>query len=118
VNIKWLSEFYDYFDQARIDFALDIFPSASWSAVEAQAKMLRIYNDRSTSRVSDVSSVVLRDIILWSFLVMEKGEVAYSLLSQQKKEILEGFIRRSTSEPKSVEFGESELNYDAWGTLS
>ena len=74
---------------------------------QVERTLLRIFNDRSSSRVSDVSSVVFRDAILWIFyshgldrpktiLPKEKQSIvnkAYRLLdssTQSPEEILEG----------------------------
>lgn len=46
--------------------------------------LLRVYEDRSTSRVADVLSVQLRDFILWSFFSFDYG-LEFSEIDQVKK---------------------------------
>jgi hypothetical protein len=36
-----------------------------WQAGEVDRQLLTIYEDRATSRVADVSSVILRDLVIW-----------------------------------------------------
>ena len=48
--------------------------SARWHRTSdhstAESRMLALFQDRSTARVADVSSVILRDLIAWMFMTM------------------------------------------------
>lgn len=71
VPLKEVSKFLVHFENVRLDLAKwsgskeRVFDS-SGRAFYHTTPFLRIYSDRASSRVADVSSVILRDFILWS----------------------------------------------------
>ncbi|MDQ0035438.1 hypothetical protein J2W30_003203 [Variovorax boronicumulans] len=67
IHPNLLAEFMSYFEDAFLfSSAFGDFPSKNESNSKILADWLfRAYEDRSTSRVADVSSVVLRDVVIW-----------------------------------------------------
>jgi len=63
-NSAWLASFMDFFVNVEIQAGLG-FLDGPESSAKALSLLLPIYADRATSRVADVSSVVLRDSIIW-----------------------------------------------------
>jgi hypothetical protein len=72
IHESTISDFTIAFEEARvrtkdlrsIEHSEDIFSAIPF---ENQRQLLSLYNDRSTSRVADVSSVLTRDAVLWIF---------------------------------------------------
>lgn len=82
-NIYTLTEFFVYFEQLRQALASgDSLPTKapSWTNRTSDINLgpLFVFNDRASSRVNDVSSVVLRDLILWLFWTdLTQGKLGY-----------------------------------------
>jgi len=67
VNEKFFAEFMTYFEEERLS-ASNFESSGQQSTLPfgwSNAWLFKTYGDRSTSRVADVSSVILRDIAIW-----------------------------------------------------
>lgn len=58
-----LSAFMRWFSEQRANADNDI--SISWAGLPLDGDLLRTFGDRATARVADVSSVILRDAVLW-----------------------------------------------------
>lgn len=81
---------------------------------------MSIYLDRSSSRVSDVSSVILRDFVVWVLFRQFAGDdIPKRLLSSEKYRLL----LRSREISKREEFDplepaiERDLDFGVWGSL-
>lgn len=74
VDQSILNQFFDAFEKQKY-IVENIGPTSDFSAREFNSSivvfMLDVFIDRSSSRVSDVSSVKLRDFILWKLFVMK-----------------------------------------------
>jgi hypothetical protein len=69
-NPETFSDYLGYFEEVRSSLrsnrqSLDGSGQGGWLSRRWVSLMLRIYDDRSTSRVSDVASVVLRNGVVW-----------------------------------------------------
>lgn len=65
MNREGLAKFMERFESERVCGTLGE-PQADKPPVRlSQERLFAIYDDRSTSRVADVSSIVLRDIVIW-----------------------------------------------------
>lgn len=69
------------------------------------------YSDRSTSRVADVSSVVLRDFVLWMFLLSRESVSSLNLSDKRKLKLVE-ILRDGSAANMPVEYLADELS---WG---
>ncbi|WP_082476579.1 DUF262 domain-containing protein [Methylobacterium sp. Leaf99] len=99
--------------QANNNEALEFYaPIPTWS------ELLSIYTDRSTSRVSDVSSVIYRDFILNFFVAAELGIKPAELPFTNKRattfEAVKLKLASQTLE-SAEEILETYLNLEAWG---
>ena len=101
-----LARFLAVFEQHRAnesptvaDFRRSQITKLSW---RTEASLLRIFSDRSSSRVSDVSSVILRDLILWIFFAEVAGNEINGLFGNKKNKMLTSVcaeLRDRTQEP-------------------
>ncbi len=104
--IMSLADFYVMFEDARVQSRQST-TSFSPSKIlvvspDITSFLLRAYNDRSTSRVTDVNSVLVRDIVLWTFFlacaprnlkaVTDSGELILELVG----EITDGLARTNS----------------------
>ncbi|WP_195838201.1 DUF262 domain-containing protein [Methylocystis rosea] len=121
-----LHDFHNFFNNERdnVQFGYGI------SVVDGQVRLseldkkdrhtalMRIYIDRSSSRVSDVSSVVLRDFILWAFFIDYKNGESFArdILSSEKFRILVS-SRRSIHPPFLESGSERIADLNVWGSL-
>jgi len=61
IDVNLVGKFLDWFESQRLyckGFGMD--------TNDANRSMMVLFNDRAASRVSDVSSVVIRDMVLWA----------------------------------------------------
>jgi hypothetical protein len=79
--------------------------------------LVKIFSDRSSSRVSDVSSVIFRDFILWLFCLRALDE--YQGVLPKEKRIIVNRVFGRLSESKEYPERVLEENVDAtnWGAL-
>lgn len=85
-NSRRVAEFMDHFERLRSQVSLGLLEDDEAKTSVAGRPLdwlLSVYEDRSTSRVADVSSIVLRDIVLWllfsSFVEATENERALHL---------------------------------------
>ncbi len=108
-SLEELTDFFIYFEQLRQALVSgDPLPSRefSWdsSPLETILGHLLVFNDRASSRVNDVSSVVLRDLVLWIVWTnLTRGELggctdsSYAMLQEQL-----AFASDSTIDPNEL----------------
>ncbi len=66
LNSRQLAKFLEYFEVTRMSVGLDPEYSGRYLAGKISvARLFSIYENRSSARVADVSSVILRDAVLW-----------------------------------------------------
>lgn len=87
-NIGLFAMFFEEFESRRSDFYVD--KRSNFLAYLA-SKLFEIYNDRVTSRVADVSSVVLRDVCLWGLFLIHR-EVRVKSFGSVKLSNLHSFL--------------------------
>lgn len=93
-------------------------------ALEELAPAINLFTDRATARVADVSSIVIRDIVIWvSFAKWaERGSIALRQENHRIKELQDNGLTcflRSLTEPHNSDFdslGDSPL-WGAWGRV-
>ncbi|SEO58249.1 Protein of unknown function DUF262 [Methylobacterium sp. ap11] len=89
-----------------------------FASMPTWTELLSVYTDRSTSRVSDVSSVIYRDFILNFFVASEIGidisDLPLSLPRQDVFKIMCNKLRFPES-CSAEEILETHLNLEAWG---
>ena len=80
-----------------------------------ERSLLRTYIDRSTSRVSDTSSVILRDFVLWASLYsMEGARAALDVLPEHRAALLKSIVESErAAHPEAL----STEELDSWGRL-
>ena len=99
-------------DMYRGDIAFQLDVDYKYQSRGILQRALYEYEDRATSRVADISSVVLRDFVLWVFLL--SGELSPKLFpSDGKKQQLAHAIDAGFLVTHSLEELADEL---AWGT--
>lgn len=64
--------FFEWFERRRAERR----PSAGQHSDDPEALGIRVFNDRATARVNDVSSVLLRDYVLWAVSTHRRMGVA------------------------------------------
>jgi hypothetical protein len=84
-----------------------------------ERSLLRIFSDRSSSRVSDVSSVLFRDVILWLFFyAFASSADTTKLLSGSKFELLRKLNSELSERKESTEeILENLVSPAVWGAL-
>jgi len=87
-NIGLFAMFFEEFESRRSDFYVD---KRSNFLDYLASKLFEIYNDRVTSRVADVSSVVLRDVCLWGLFLIHR-EVRVKSFGSVKLSNLHSFL--------------------------
>lgn len=110
-----LGQFVDFFEQRRLavvtrarEFMLD----GDNQDDRTLAGLILIYNDRSTSRVSDTSSILARDIVLWAGFdrFAQVSGLAYPLTQQLRD------WRRAVSGPDGEDpYSVLDKLVDTWG---
>lgn len=68
-----VAKFFSGFEKSRQEHPLSQSDAAN-KVHRLRALLLRVYEDRSTSRVADVLSVQIRDFVLWSFFAADVGD--------------------------------------------
>lgn len=84
-----------------------------------ERSLLRIFSDRSSSRVSDVSSVIFRDIIIWIFFAEVAERKTKSLIGAEKSALL-NMIRselRNRKQDPTEEILERCTDVNLWGSI-
>lgn len=117
---KRLINFFRYFEglKSGSKIKLDDEDVPSGFSREFLRKMLAVYLDRSSARVADVSSVILRDVSLWGFFVINNHESISG--SKKLKRLYESIHHLATLKPSSV----TEANFEqvaidvGWGGLN
>lgn len=81
--------------------------------------LLRIFSDRSSSRVSDVSSVIFRDVILWIFYAEVTEREARALLGSDKSKMLDAARTelRERRQDSTEETLERCTDINLWGSI-
>jgi len=87
-NIGLFAMFFEEFESRRSDFSAD---KKNNFIDYLASRLFEIYNDRVTSRVADVSSVVLRDVCLWGLFLIHR-EVRVNSLGSVKLSNLHCFL--------------------------
>src|SRR5262249_10964212 len=85
-------KFISFFEQGRINIKStsmhNMFNFYNYEINHFDEELLRIFNDRASSRVADTASVIARDIVLWyffdKFLVSESIEVNQNIEQIEK----------------------------------
>jgi len=87
ISPSLLSAFFSRFEDSRRQMKSSPFGHKSDSGL-LQTSLFRIYDDRSSARVADTSSVILRDSIIWyfyaEFVEREQFRYPYPFLGLQK----------------------------------
>ena len=121
-----LGEFIDFFESARhsrrqsepLPHVLRI--SSARVAPRFAVQLLGVYEDNSSSRVTDVAAVLSRDFVLWLFYAAHITETAPSLLHQNSTLDLVVRIaeRKLVAEPRidAEKFIEQFLSMHEWGS--
>lgn len=122
-RLSRLQSFSDWFEQKRSEAASGsrVFFPGNKSLGDNEWSLLLTYVDRSSSRVSDISSVVLRDLILWIFFAVQSGAQSDRLhnLPLRKRTIIKDAIKKL----RMKEFAapsvmlEQSMDIHAWGAL-
>ncbi|KAF0136596.1 MAG: hypothetical protein FD139_147 [Methylocystaceae bacterium] len=118
-----LAPFMDYFNKQREGTTQGVLENAVLELPipnTYELRLMMIYIDRSSSRVSDVSSVILRDFIVWVLFFIYSGDnFPRDLLSIQKYHILVN--SRDTIFKQSQVFSEAgverNIDFEVWGSL-
>lgn len=74
--------------------------------------LLRIYTDRSTSRVADTSSVVLRDFVIWSMFTAFVVDSGYANSIHEVERILEAKDRLRGLSVEGIEQFVNDISWD------
>ena len=89
-------------------------------APQDQQKLLALFNDRSASRVADVSSVLIRDYVLWAFYIASSPPpaIAHNALGDAAVTLLETTLRtlREGSEDALESMLETSVESAKWGS--
>ncbi|MFD3273803.1 DUF262 domain-containing protein [Paenibacillus dendritiformis] len=67
ITSKHIGEYISFFENLRLTFKRNASVYEEMELASFEGELLSIFNDRASSRVADVSSVISRDIILWMF---------------------------------------------------
>lgn len=109
-NIKLLGEYISYFEsirQVNKPLPINLFSSVHPDPDSFEKHLLSIFNDRASSRVADVASIVTRDLILWiffyKFILSRNNDV--TVFDERKISIVKELI-----EDLNLKFSRSELN--------
>lgn len=120
---EFLSRFHDRFESLKETYTVFSLEDLQGSSPEPDpyAQVLfRVYQDRSTSRVSDTTSVILRDLVLWAMYVdLAQGPPLNDVLPQRKAQYLYSILQSlKTTTIRSRSFAlEGDLDLDLLGTL-
>lgn len=111
--------FVAWFERRRSASAVSIADAASNGRAILSQDLLRIYADRSTSRVADVSSVILRDAIIWlgfeQFMSEEAPEAGFPIGSARLEKIHTAYAK--VGSPIEDDVLARELITNDWGVL-
>jgi hypothetical protein len=111
--------FLDAFSRTRIEFSLGLLGNHEFDKLDqalgksASELLLNVYEDRSTSRVADVSSVTLRDFVLWLFY----WAMASDAESSPTLEIIRSSIKNRNFNLQTVSDIETLATQLNWGDL-
>jgi hypothetical protein len=118
-----LDQFLTHFNKQREDTQSGILGSIVLDKPnpgDKEFSLMRIYIDRSSSRVSDVSSVILRDFVVWALFQGFAGdELVRKLLKAKKHAVLVDGLKAMLSRPRHIFEVNMEryIDFDAWGSL-
>ncbi|WPN77232.1 DUF262 domain-containing protein [Pseudomonas germanica] len=108
---KIISQFLSYFFYQNTLAALDGPVPGSYPMY----MLFPIHDDRATSRVADVSSIILRDFVIWcSFVEFSKITMISNVAIDNVKNKIEGILSDSSIDPDVL--GRKILN-SGWGEL-
>jgi hypothetical protein len=110
--------YFDYFESIRERTSLFSEPNFIPKGITSDGMLqaIQIYQDRASSRVADVSSVVLRDLVLWGMFTVNYPTVIENI--SQLKDLSNRFSHLLSGAAKlSVDQGLSEISQDLkWGS--
>lgn len=110
-----LGSFFSNFEELRAGFAKRDANIADKSTTPFLIDLILIYNDRSSSRVSDVSSVLVRDMVIWINLAFLSPLLEQWLITHPKiKAINAALESRGTENGEAEVFLESLMKHPAW----
>jgi hypothetical protein len=122
-----LKKYFNYFEEARVVASApdDRTPSLFPALQDKHARwLIAVYTDRSSFRVSDVSSVILRDVVLWQLFFRKCGSRHTSdLLPAEKFRLLRRLDARINKLPEPLpepDFAiqlEAAIDFEVWGAL-
>jgi hypothetical protein len=79
--------------------------------------LLEFYDDRATSRVGDVFSVVFRDLVIWSFFALFAQEESRTWPSNIRGPIND-FLKAAEMGPEElIDFSNRLITHEAWGSI-
>jgi hypothetical protein len=85
----------------------------------SERSLLRTFTDRSSSRVSDVSSVIFRDLILWIFFYdYSNGHIRRILTPGKSSKLAEIYIQVQGHKESPEEVLEEAVDTATWGELT
>jgi hypothetical protein len=120
-DYKWmspeiLSKFIDYFEETRL---LGSLQSDQVASLVPSDWLFNVYQSRSTARVADVSSVLLRDATLWlvfhDFVATLDGSIARPEIKQFHQVFV---LDSSTNQPLEDDAVARRLIESGWGRLA
>lgn len=116
------TDFFDYFNAER-----EALKTGSWishlrvnnARLEGAyaASLVQIFNDRATARVSDVASVLARDVVIWIFFVAHLSEHSEFAFQHRKLQRIDQLFRDG-SVPRDPNTLILELADAEWGRLA
>ncbi|MBD2864645.1 DUF262 domain-containing protein [Paenibacillus oceani] len=122
-NIEILGDYISYFEnirQVNKQPLFNLFSSNYQELAQYEEHLLQIFNDRASSRVADVSSIVTRDLILWIFFykyLVSKG-ISINVLNSHREDTLRDLIKnvetRSTRKDLN-DLIDEVTNFGIWG---
>lgn len=116
MSAEILANFMDYFESARL---LGPLQSEQIASLVPSEWLFNVYGSRSTARVADVSSVLLRDATLWlvfhDFIVALDGRIALPDIDQLRSAFAQD---SSTGQPLEDDLVARRLVENDWGRLA
>src|SRR5262249_52775821 len=88
---------------------------ANYATMEFLADMSALYENRSSARVADVSSVLYRDVVLWTFFFLFAVSEDRDLTEAKRFSVLRDALSRATKErTRSERFAENLVQQSGW----
>lgn len=113
-NSAWIASFMDFFVNSEVQASLGLIGGPDNSA-EALSVLLPVYGDRATSRVADVSSVVLRDAVIWFACCHYRAFMEVKPIEESLPEALKFLTGVKKADDDSIA---KQLIDSGWGVLS